>query len=179
LNAIRGHPLAATPVPDQTTGLRLLRQGSTDAVLVINPSAPADRLLVASAQGPGATSAAQALLTQAETTLRRQTTISDVVPAQAGDAHGMTGSYLVFGWIVGGYLVAAAMGIANGGKPKTTRQALIRLTLMAVYAAMSGLAGAIIVDAVFGAITGHLLALLETIASARAAGAQLGIDGLL
>jgi hypothetical protein len=158
LNTIPGHPLHVTPVPDQNSGLRLLRHGSTDAVLVINPSSTTDHLLLAGAQG-AATGSTEAVLQQAEAMMHRQAMVTDVVPAQSGDAHGMTGCYLVIAWIVGGYLAAAALGMAKGAKPKTTRQALIRLTAICAYAAISGLAGAVVVEHLFGAITGHLWAL--------------------
>ena len=49
------------------------------------------------------------------------------MPLQAGDGRGLTGFYLVIGWIVGGYLVASLLGVAGGARPATTRRAAIRL----------------------------------------------------
>jgi hypothetical protein len=36
---------------------------------------------------------------------------------QPGDGRGLTGFYLVVGWIVGGYLVAALLGVSGGVPP--------------------------------------------------------------
>jgi hypothetical protein len=85
--------------------------------------------------------------------------VTDIVPLQRGDFHGLTGFYLVTGWTVGGYLVAALLGIASGARPVTTRRTLNRLIAFVPYAILSGLAGAIVVGPVLGAFTGHLLAL--------------------
>jgi hypothetical protein len=72
---------------------------------------------------------------------------------------GLSGFYLVVGWLVGGYLVAALLGIATRPRPATTRRAIIRLIVLVPYAILSGLGGAIIVGPVLGALTGHLIAI--------------------
>ena len=81
-------------------------------------------------------------------------TVTDVVPLQRGDFHGLTGLYLVVGWIVVGYLVAALVGVASGARPATTRRAFNRLIAFVPYAILSGLAGAIVTGPVLGALTG-------------------------
>ena len=86
-------------------------------------------------------------------------TVTDIVPVQPGDYRGLTGFYLVVGWSLGGYLVAALLGITSGARPATTRRALNRLIAFGSYAIVSGLAGAIVVGPVLGALTGHLIAL--------------------
>ena len=86
-------------------------------------------------------------------------TVTDAVPAQPGDTRGLSGFYLVIGWLVGGYLVAALLGIAKGARPATTRRAIHRLIVLVPYAILSGLGGAIIVGPVLGALTGHFMAL--------------------
>ena len=63
------------------------------------------------------------------------------------------------GWIVGGYLMAALLGVSAGARPANHRRAVIRLAAALLYAVVSGLGGALIVDQVLGAITGHFLAL--------------------
>jgi hypothetical protein len=65
----------------------------------------------------------------------------------------------VIGWIVGGYLVAALLGITRGARPANTRRAVIRLLALVPYALLSGLGGALIVDQLLGALTGHFAAL--------------------
>lgn len=57
------------------------------------------------------------VITAAEAQQQRTVTITDLVPVQAGDARGLTGFYLVIGWIVGGYLVAALLGVAKAPNP--------------------------------------------------------------
>ena len=60
------------------------------------------------------------------------------MPLQAGDARGLTGFYLVIGWIVGGYLVAAlpVWPVAPGRRPAS---GLFRLVAIVPYAILSGL----------------------------------------
>jgi hypothetical protein len=101
----------------------------------------------------------QDIIAQTEAAQHRHATVTDAVPAQPGDARGLSGFYLVVGWLVGGYLVAALLGIATRPRPATTRRAIIRLIVLVPYAIVSGLAGAIIVGPVLGALTGHLIAI--------------------
>lgn len=159
LNAIHGHPLHATAVPDQTIGRTRLRHGSTSGVLIVNPTGKTDALLVAGGGGAATATAVADVIAQAEATQHRSATITDAVPAQPGDARGLTDFYLVVGWLIGGYLVAALLSIATRPRPATTRRAIIRLIVLVPYAILSGLGGAIIVGPVLGALTGHLLAM--------------------
>jgi hypothetical protein len=159
LNAIHGHPLHATAVADQTIGRTRLRHGLTSGVLIVNPSGKTDALLVAGGGGAATATAVEDVIAQAEATQHRSATVTDVVPAQPGDARGLTGFYLVVGWLIGGYLVAALLGIATRARPATTRRAIIRLIVLVPYAILSGLGAAIIVGPVLGALTGHLLAI--------------------
>src|ERR1019366_10452243 len=46
--------------------------------------------------------------------------------ARAGRSQRPVGLYLVIGWIVGGYLVAAIVGISAGSRPETLNRATIR-----------------------------------------------------
>ena len=159
LNAIHGHPLHAAAVADESIGRTLLRHGSTSGLLIINPRAKTDALLVAGGGGTATATAVQDLIARTEAAQRRHAMVTDAVPAQPGDARGLSGFYLVVGWLVGGYLVAALLGIATRPRPATTRRAIIRLIVLVPYAILSGLAGAIIVGPVLGALTGHLIAI--------------------
>jgi hypothetical protein len=159
LNAIHGQPLHATAVADETIGRTLLRHGSTSGLLIVNPAAKTDTLLVAGGGGAATETAVQDVIAPAEAAQHRRATVADAVPAQPGDARGLSGFYLVVGWLVGGYLVAALLGIATRPRPATTRRAIIRLIVLVPYAVLSGLAGAIIVGPVLGALTGHFLAI--------------------
>ena len=126
---------------------------------MINPHSKSDRLLVASADGVSISTAVEELITAAESSLHRGVEVVDVVPLQGGDGHGLTGFYLVTGWIVGGYLVAALLGISGGARPATLRRAAIRLLGVVPYALLSGVGGAVIVGPVLDALTGHLVSL--------------------
>jgi hypothetical protein len=93
-----------------------------------------------------------------EAAQHRTVTVDDIVPLQRGDGRGLTGFYLIVGWLIGGYLVASAFGVANGPRPANTRRTVIRLLALVPYAVLSGLGGAFIVDHVLGAFTGHFVA---------------------
>lgn len=159
LNSIPGAPLKATVLADEATARSHIKNGSLSSALIINPTATTDTLLTATAGGTSVATAVEQVLVAAETRQQRTVTITDVVSVQAGDARGLTGFYLVIGWIVGGYLVAALLGVAKGAQPVTTRRAAIRLTAVLPYAVLSGLGGTLIVDQVLHALTGHFLAL--------------------
>ena len=159
LNLIPSAPLHATAAPSQAAARRLIRDDAVSAALVINPAARTDTLLITSAGGSSEASAAEQVNTAAEASQHRSVTVTDIVPSQRGDGRGLTGFYLVVGCSVGGYLVAALLGMASGARPATTRRALNRLIAFGSYAIVSGLAGAIVAGPVLGALTCHLVAL--------------------
>lgn len=159
LNAISGEPLQATAVGSAAQARQRLIDGTDYAALVVDATGTKDTLLTASALGTSTVTAATRVFTQVETAEHRQLTVTDIVPLQNEDYNGLTGFYLVIGWLVGGYLVASLLGIAKGSRPSTLRRARLRLGVMAVYSIVGGLGGAIIVDPILGAMTGHFLAL--------------------
>lgn len=159
LSGLHGQPLSATAVPSEAAGLALLRHGSTSGVFIVNPAGKTDSLLLASGGGAAVSTAVEDVFAQVEAAEHRTLTVTDAVPAQPGDTRGLSGFYLVVGWLVGGYLVAALLGIAKGARPATTRRAIHRLIVLVPYAIVSGLGGAIIVGPVLGALTGHFMAL--------------------
>lgn len=159
LNGVPSSPLHATVAASEAVALADIHQAKTSAALVVDSTGKADRLLVASGGGSSVVTAVEAVVGQVEAAQRRTVTTSDVVPLQSGDGRGLTGFYVVIGWIVGGYLVAALLGVAKGARPATFQRAAIRLLSMVPYAVVSGLGGALVVDQLLGALTGHLLAL--------------------
>jgi hypothetical protein len=159
LNAIHGHPLHATAVSNEAAGRTLLRRGSTSGVLIVNPTGKTDALLVAGGGGAALATAVEDVIAQVEGAQHRSATVTDAVPAQPGDARGLTDFYLVVGWLIGGYLVAALLSIATRARPATARRAIIRLIVLVPYAILSGLGGAIIVGPVLGALASHFLAI--------------------
>lgn len=159
LNAIAGQPLHARAAASPEAARTAVTTGSVSAALLIDPSSRTDTLLVASGAGTSIATAVEAVVQAVEKTQGRAVTVQDIVPLQPGDGRGLTGFYLVIGWIVGGYLVAALLGVAKGSRPANPIRAAIRLASVLPYAVLSGLGGAIIVGPVLGALTGHLIAL--------------------
>jgi len=170
LNGLPSHPLEVTAVPAAQARADTL-DGAADGAFLVHLTTNTDHLLVASGGGAGVAAALQSIFERVETKVHRQLTTRDLVPAQPGDSRALTGYYLVIGWIVGGYLAAAILGVAKGARPATKRRALIRLLSMLPYALASGVAGALIVGPLFGALTGHfwvlcLLGILLVLSSA-------------
>lgn len=159
LNGIAGSPLRAVAVGDEATARQRVLAGASSAALVIDPSGTTDTVLVASGGGTSVVTAVQQVLTAVEASQQRTVTVKDIVPLQSGDGRGLTGFYLVIGWIVGGYLVAALLGAAKGARPANRRRAAIRLLALVPYSLLSGLGGALVVGPLLGALTGHFLAL--------------------
>lgn len=158
LNGIDGHPVSAKAIGSKAEAADQIKDNTINAALVVSPSGT-DQLLTSSGAGSSVLGAVEAVFQQAEAQQGRKLTTQDLVPLQAHDARGLTGFYLVIGWMVGGYLVASLLGVAGGARPANTRRAAIRLGSLVPYAIVSGLGGAIIVDPVLGALTGHFMAL--------------------
>lgn len=158
LNAITGRPLAVRAVGSEQQARAQVRSGRLSAALVVHPSR-ADRLFVATGGGASTATAVQQVLAEVERAQARSVATTDLVPLQPGDARGLTGFYLVVGWMVGGYLVASLLGVVGGARPVTSRRAAIRLAALVPYAVLSGLGGALVVGPLLGALDGHVLAL--------------------
>jgi len=159
LGAAAGHPLAPEIVADRAAAVQHIRSADLAGALVVDPTSTTDELLVASGGGASLATALEQLAEKTSAQQGRTVTVTDVVPLQPGDARGLTGFYLVIGWLVGGYLVASLLGVAKGARPATPRRAAIRLSATLPYALVSGLGGALIVDQWLGALTGHFWAL--------------------
>ena len=159
LNAIPSNPVKATAVDSQALAEQQIRADETSAAFIINPQSSTDTLLVSSAGGTSLSTAVTTVLTQVDAAQSRRVTVQDIVPLQPGDGRGLTGFYLVIGWIVGGYLVAALLGVSKGARPANPRRAYFRLGAVVPYAILSGLGGALVVDQLLGALTGHFMAL--------------------
>ena len=157
-----------------------LAADETSGVLVVDSSGTRDTLLVASAAGTSEASAVEAVVTQAEDAQGRTVTVQDVVTPQAGDARGLSGFYLVTGWIVGGYLLAALLGLTGAARPDLPTTAR-RLGVALGFAVLGGLGGALIAGPILGALTGHTLALwaLGTLLTFAAAAVTVALSALL
>ena len=144
---------------DAQAARRQVTAGTRSAALIVSPRERTDRLLLASGGGVSVSTAVQDVLTTVDAHRGRRLAISDVVPLQSGDARGLSGFYLVVGWIVGGYLVASLLGVAKGTRPANLPRAIVRMAALAIYAVVSGLTGALLVGPLLGALTGHVVAL--------------------
>jgi hypothetical protein len=159
INSLRGQPISATVVASYARAVALIRNGSTDGVLILSTTGRRDTLLVASGGGAALATAVETVVGNIESAAQRSLTVKDVVPSQPGDFRGLSSFYLVVGWLVGGYLVAALLGISSGARPTTGRRAFIRLQIVALYAILAGLGGALVVGQVLGALSGHFFAM--------------------
>nr|WP_232384072.1 DUF3533 domain-containing protein [Actinomadura violacea] len=158
LNALKGAPLKARTAPSEQRARRLILDRTVDAAIIVDAGGT-DTLLVASASGPAVSSTTQQIAAGIEQSRHRQVRTVDIRPPAAGDGRGLSSFYLVIGWIVGGYLAAAILGVAGGARPANLRRTLIRLGALALYSIVSGLGGAIIAGPILGALNGHFWAL--------------------
>lgn len=184
LNGLDGDPVEATAVPSAATARQWVLTREADAAFLFDANGTKDTLLVASAGGPSVSQTATQIAQKIETAQKRQITVTDIRPPNAGDGRGMTSFYLVLGWVIGGYLTATIMGMAAGSRPANRQRTLIRLAVLALYAVVSGIAGAAVVGPVFHALDGHFWALsgigaLVVLASAATALALQTLLGLL
>jgi hypothetical protein len=159
LNGITGSPLEATAVSSEAVGTRQLLDRSVYGVLVVDPTTPTERVLEASANGVSASVAVTTVLDKVATHYHRRLVVDDIRPPAPGDRNSLTSFYLVIGWIVGGYLVASILGISAGSRPANLRRATVRLSVIAVYALLTGYLGALVVVTVLHALPGPTLAL--------------------
>ncbi|SHM04988.1 DUF3533 domain-containing protein [Streptomyces yunnanensis] len=159
LDRLPGAPLDPRPVASEQAARRRIEDRTLDAALLVDPRGTTDRLLVASGGGASLSQAVEAVVTAAEKQQRRTVRTEDVVPADAGDGRSLSSFYLVVGWCVGGYLCAAILAISAGARPANRQRAVIRLAALALYAIAAGLAGALVVGPVLGALPGSLFGL--------------------
>ncbi|MFB4307625.1 hypothetical protein [Actinomadura sp. GTD37] len=112
------------------------------------------RLLVTTAFGATASGLLRSTFAEVSAADGRTLTVQDVVPADPGDPEGLVPFYLVIGWIVSGYLVAAIIGLYRGMAAVTLRDGAARLLAFAVFAAAIGAAGTLIVETGYGYLPG-------------------------
>ena len=155
LDELDGEPILARTADSADQARALVLDRTVDAAVVVDAGGTTDTLLVASASGPAVSDTAAQIAQHVEAARNREVTVEDILPPAAGDGRGLSSFYLALGWIIGGYLVAAILGIAGGARPADTRRTLIRLGALALYAVASGLGGALIVGPVLDALPGH------------------------
>lgn len=180
LDAIDGHPIEPVAYADAGAARSALREDRVTGVYVLDAQGKKDRMEVASAGGTSAADAATRVMTQVTASQGRSLDVTDVLPPQRGDARALSGFYLVVGWLVGGYLMASAVGVAKGAKPATLPRTLLRMGAMVPYCVLSGLLGAVAVDPLLGALTGHFMAIwgVGVLVSLAASLVTIGLQAL-
>ena len=158
LNGLPDNPLKARAASDPSAARALLNDRTVYGILLLG-AGTADRLEVASAAGATVSAALVTIVGGIDQKQNRTVVATDVIPAGRGDARGLSAFYLVVGWMVGGYLVAAILGIAKGSRPTSPTRGGFRLTALALYAIVSGLGGALIAETILSALSGEFLAL--------------------
>ncbi|MFE5484878.1 DUF3533 domain-containing protein [Streptomyces sp. NPDC056527] len=159
LERLPGDPLAPRTVTDEAEAREQILNREIDGALLVNPARTTDTLLVASGGGSVLSSALDTLFTRLEAADQRTVRTVDVAPASPQDFDGLSAFYLVVGWCVGGYICAAILAISSGARPANPERAIIRLGVLALYAILGGLGGAIIVGPILGALPGSVAAL--------------------
>ncbi|GEB57839.1 ABC transporter permease [Streptomyces gardneri] len=159
LEKLPGGPIDPRTVTDEAEARKQILNRDIDGALVVDPTGRTDTLLVASGGGTVLSSALESIFTKLEATQQRTVRTVDVAPASPEDFDGLSAFYLVVGWCVGGYICAAILAISAGSRPANRERAIIRLGVLALYAALGGLGGAIIVGPILGALPGSIAAL--------------------
>ena len=181
LNSLDGQPVDATDVATPAQVRDAVVSGKSRAGLVIDPAGDSDILYVASGGGSAVVTAVEAIASQFADAQGRSYATEDLVPLTDGDTKGLTGFYLAVGWVVGGYLVASLLAIAEGARATSRRHAVVRLGLLAPYAVALGLGGAIITGPALGAWDGHVasLGLVGSLTVFAVAAATVGMQAVL
>lgn len=154
LDALPGGPLDPRAVDGAAEARRQIMDREIDGALVVNLSGTTDTVLVASGGGSALATSLEKITAGALAGQQRTVRTVDVAPASADDFDGLSSFYLVVGWCVGGYLCASILAISAGARPLNLRRAIIRTLVMAVYAVLGGIGGAVIVGPVLGALPG-------------------------
>ncbi|MEV6327233.1 DUF3533 domain-containing protein [Streptomyces sp. NPDC051909] len=159
LEKLPGDPLDPRTVTDAAEARDQILNRDIDGALIVDPRGRTDTLLVASGGGTVLSSALEKMFTQVEAANQRTIRTVDVAPASPQDFDGLSAFYLVVGWCVGGYICAAILAISAGARPANPHRAVIRLGVLALYAVLGGLGGAVIVGPILGALPGSVAAL--------------------
>ncbi|MGW2281756.1 DUF3533 domain-containing protein [Streptomyces sp. NPDC001770] len=154
LDELPGGPLDPRAVDDAAEARRQIMNREIDGALLLNPSGTTDTVLVASGGGSALANSLGKITTEVLAQQQRTARVVDVAPASSDDFDGLSSFYLVVGWCVGGYLCASILAISAGSRPANARRALIRTLVMAVYAVLGGIGGALIIGPVLGALPG-------------------------
>ncbi|MBY4130786.1 hypothetical protein HQO83_20540 [Rhodococcus fascians] len=153
LDAIEGTPLDARTAADTAEVRSLLRDRDILGAYVVGANGT-DTLITAGAAGSSEATALQSIFTDVDAAQGRQFVVRDEIPVGVHDNRGLSGFYLSVGWVVGGYLLAAAFGLLIGA-PSSRRETCIHIGILAVYSLASGALGAFLTTHVLETFAGH------------------------
>jgi hypothetical protein len=153
LDAIDGAPLDARTAVDTAEVRTLLRDRDILGAYVVGSSGT-DTLITASAAGSSVATALESIFTEVDAAQGREFVVRDEIPVGVHDNRGLSGFYLSVGWVVGGYLLAAAFGLLIGA-PTTRRETCVHVGILAAYSIASGALGALLTTHVLGTFAGH------------------------
>jgi len=172
--------------PTASAAQAAVRGGQVNAAVIAGPNG--ESLLIQTAASPGTATVLTKEFAAAAAALKMPLQVRDLAPPPASDPTGTSLFFLVIAWMLGGYVGATALALVLGGmRSPGLRQAAIRLGLLAGYAVISGLLGALLIGPAMGVVSGYSLALagagtlLVFAAAAATAGLQavLGLPGTL
>ncbi|HVX44171.1 MAG TPA: hypothetical protein VHC49_09800 [Mycobacteriales bacterium] len=168
-------------LPSTGAARQQLRTRHIYAAYVPNPRGRTDTLLVASAASSAVEQLVREQLGAAVQKQGRSLQVRDVIPVQSSDPRGLAGFYTAVGWVVGGYLVAALLGLLRGSSPDNRRLGLARTATFCGFGVAGGLVSALILGPATDIITGHTLALagLGMLTTAGVAMATAAAESLL
>lgn len=153
LNAIDGAPLEARTAADTAEVRSLLRDRDIIGAYVVGANGT-DTLITASAAGSSEATALESIFTEVDAAQGRQFVVRDEIPVGVHDNRGLSGFYLSVGWVVGGYLLAAAFGLLIGA-PTSRRETWMHVGILAAYSLASGALGAFLTTHVLETFAGH------------------------
>jgi hypothetical protein len=175
-----GAMIRLTGVPDAAAARAAVRDGRVNAAVVAGPRGAT--LLIATAASPGTAAVLTKAFTAAAAAAKVPLAVRDLAPLPASDPTGTSAFFLIIAWVLGGYVGATVLAVLLGGpRSPTLPAALGRLGLLAGYAAISGLLGALLIGPALGVAAGYSAALagLGALVVLAAAAATAGLQALL
>ena len=181
-----GGAIRLVPEPTAPAARAAIRGGQAYAAILAGRHG--ESLVIETAASPGTAAVLTKGFTTAAAAMKIPLQVRDLAPLPASDPTGVSAFYLIAAWVLGGYVGATVLAVALGGvRSPSLRHAAVRLALLAGYAAVSGLAGALLFGPAIGVAPGYSAALaavgmLVLFAAATAtAGLQaaLGMSGTL
>lgn len=147
-----GSAFTATSEPSTAALLHALDERSLYGGLVFTPRGI--QLIVADAAGLAPTQALTAFAQGVATAQKAPLSIQHTHVLPPADSRGLSAVYLVFAWVFGGYLCATVLSTVRGTGYVNRLHALTRILLLAGYAIVSGILGAVVAEPLSGALSG-------------------------